>query len=315
MVTPAYLAGAALRYGITGAALYKGAMAFRNRFRRRGRRRFTGSTLGKRKRGFSFRSNKRARFGRRFQATTAQRPYFLNNRFRTRRIGNRRWKGMLWRDTAAKTHYRSVRTLTFLWTPPDFVEQSTVGLEMMTAGQFGTINDANPFWTSTGGLVPNEIGATLPTFGDGDIIQRGGMAWITFAPLPNVQTALRIKVWVVKAQKNPSLAVWNAVTVGNQFAAWDPSVVPEFRQDFGKILMARETLLQPGAMPVEFKWRQTVQKIDQPVFQGVPTIPGPPEPGGDRLWWMWHILPTTTGGSPSLRVIRGYNLSFSGDAL
>jgi len=318
MATPAYLAGAALRYGLTAGVLYKGAMAFRRRFRRRGmRRRFTPrSVLGKRGRGATFGSNKRARFGRRWQATTAQRPFFLSNRFRSRRVGVRRWRGILWRDTASKTHYRSVKTVTTTWNPVDQVDQNQVALDQMTSGQMLLINDSQPFWSVNGGLQPNETGATLPTFGDGDIILRGGMAFITFSPNTSTTTPLRIKVWVVRANKNPSLATWNAITTAsNQNTAWDPSVVPEFRQDFGKVLLARETLLNPGAMPVEFKWRQNVQKIDQPVWQGVGPVPGPPEPAGDRFYWMWQIIPTNLLGTPSVRVTRGYNLSFSGDAL
>jgi len=319
MATPAYLAGAALRYGITAGALYKGAMAVRRRFRRRGmRRRFTPrSVLGKRGRVSTFGPNKRARFGRRFQASTAQRPFFLSNRFRSRRIGTRRWKSILWRDTLSNTHYRSVKTNTGTFVPTDQVISNFVRLEMMLGGDFNVINDPGPFWTAPGGLQPNEIGATLPTFGDGDIVLRGGMAFITFAPNANVTTAFRIKVWVVKAQKNPSLEVWNAITVPTDHnAAWDPSIIPEFRQDFGKIMMAKEVLLQPGSMPVEFKWRQTVQKIDQPVWQGVSPIPGPPQPGGDRFYWMYQMIPTTLGGvGGGIRIIRGYNVSFTGDAL
>jgi len=317
MPHPAYLAGVATRYALGGLAIYRQAMAFRRRFRRRGMRRRSGrSVLGKRGRGFGgFGPRKRARFGRKFQATTAQRPRFLSNTFRTRKLGLRRWRAVLWRDTTAATHYRSFKAVSWLWAPGSTPLESNVGMEAMLNGDALTINDATPFWTSGGGLQENTIGAGVPAFTSADIILRGGMATIQFSATVDTTTPYRIRIWVVAASANPDLAKWTAVTTGVKSAYWDPSSVPEFRQDFGRVIMSRETLLTPGAMPVEFKWRQSVQKIEQTVWRGVGPIPGPPQPGGSKLYWMYQIIPVLAGANPSLQIVRGYNVSLSGDTV
>lgn len=297
------------------ALSYLGAMAIRNRFRRRRmRRRFGRSMLGKRSRGFGgFGPRKRARFGRRFQATTAQRPRFLSNNFRTRRLSRRRWKAVLWRDTTAVNHWRSFKTVTWTWNPGASPVETIVGLEAMLNGDALQINDPTPFWTGTGGVQPNTSTSGIPEFVGNDIVLRGGMATIQFSAPPEATSPYRIRIWVVAAIANPDLAKWQAVTTGVKSSSWDPSAVPEFRQDFGRILMSRETLLTPGAMPVEFKWRQTVQKIEQTVWRGVGAIPGPPQPGGSKLYWMYAVIPTLSGVNPAMQIVRGYNLSFSGD--
>jgi len=317
MAHPAYLAGTALRYGLTGLALYRQAMAFRRRFRRRGMRRsFRRSVLGKRGRGFGgFGPRKRARFGRKFQATTAIRPRFLSENFRARRLSGRRWRSILWRDSTASTHYRSFKAVSWLWDPGATPLTTAVGMEAMLNGDALTINDANPFWTLGGGIQPKDTGLGNVNIGSSDIILRGGMATIQFSALPDSATPYRIRVWVVSANNNPALEKWQEVTTGVKSVFWDPSSVPDFRQDFGRILMARETLLTPGAMPVEFKWRQSVQKIDQTVWKGVAPIPGPPQPGGSRLYWMYMIVPVLAGVNPNIQIVRGYNVSFSTDTI
>lgn len=320
MVHWAYAAGVAARYGLGAAALYN--MAFRRRFRRRP---FRQSILGKRKRGFTPNfGRKRARFmsgrngsfvGRRFQSSTAERPFLLDNRFRSRKLSKRRWRKVLWRDTLAQTHYRSVADIGVSLGLSSATATSPVNFEPMLTNAFAGLTDTAPFWTAGGGLQPNETGAALPLFGDNDIVLRGGYSRLQFSPNDTVVLPIRVKVWVVRAVQNPDLAKITAITTGNQAADWDPTLVPEFVQDVGRVVLAKETLLLPGARPFEMVWKLNVQKIDQAVWQGKV---GPPiEPPGGRFYWMWQLQPTNTTAATGqlVAVLKGHNLSFSADTV
>ena len=226
--------------------------------------------------------------------------------FRTRKTSLSTYRNMLWRDTAMKTHYRSVfdTQLTPAMLTPNTSNSATLTI----------INGLPVFYTTAGGAVVANLGGAVPVF-DGDIILRGGIARIALANRVE-QTAtqltdnVRITVYAVWTGANPNTTVFPAIGTPVP-TMWDPSLIPDFER-FGKVMWKKEALLKADGESVQFYFKFKVQKIDQAVFNQVGGVRGQ-----QLVWMVLASQLSNTEGAPASETIdclTSHNVSFSGDS-
>lgn len=274
-------------------------MAFRRSYRRTFRRAFRRPFL--RRRGAStFR-----RRGYKSSAFTDYKGNVTTFGFRGKRIRAPLYRRILWRDTLAKNHYRSLLSET---TQLATEAGNALGLAYILLPQMDGIGTTNlAFWET--GVVQTDEGVTVPGTWAGDIIQRGGAVKCQIFNPSNVDS-VGFKLFVIKTIKNPDLALFpNAAQVPR---LWDPSTIPDFARKVGKVLMSREgTIRVLSSSSVEYKLR--VSKIDQAEFRvaGTPNV----LVAGNQIIFcvVLYNLSTTTAITCAVNVSSSQ--SFSADAL
>lgn len=275
------------------------------------RRRFTVRPRRRRgRRGFR-------RKGRQGFATTTRwgRPHSTN--YRGKKTSVRRWRNILWRDTQAKMHYRSLNSSNQGFFGPALGTPNTSAIILfpalqVTAGVFRPdIGVGGAFWEI--GVQSPDIGEPIPTF-RGDITIRGGIARVLVGAYPD-NVPLRVRIYAIWANANPDIDVYTAMNNTNQQVEWDPSLIGEFSTKFGKILYMKEALVPVGES-MEVVHRFKPQKIDKAVFRGEPAVAGvqPAEPAGNTLWWAVVVVPLDTNAvTAGITCVSSYSLSFCGD--
>lgn len=220
--------------------------------------------------------------------------------FRGRRTSTQAWRRMLWKDTIAKQHFRSITDGTVAITTPNNLISSTLN----------TISTMDNFWTAAGGAITADAGGAVPTF-NGDIILRGGIVRLCATNRVNSTDTtpsdpVRVTIYAVWRDTASTAAVL-PILPANVSTMWDPSTLPDF-QRFGKVLFKRETLLKGDGEVTQVYVKLKTQKIDQAVFIN----------GGARLIFMVLVSQTSnTEAVPSAETIDfvvSHNLSFSSDA-
>lgn len=87
---------------------------------------------------------------------------------------------------------------------------------------------------------------------------------------------------------------------------FDPTHIPDFKR-FGRVIMARETILLPLSRPWTVIYSLKPQKIDTNTHVN----------GGSQPWWITMV--SSYGESDSavnaVQSIRSYSLSFAGDVV
>lgn len=229
--------------------------------------------------------------------------------YRTRRISKRRFRRMLWRDTIAKAHYRSLQAFSFSHDTPTGVELMKIATRRaLDPSQSNSSPPGVDFWTLEGGLQQLDANVVPPNFTD-DIILRGGISRVVACNI-NDTNPVKVRIWAIWAKSNPNSA---KIINQNVSTEWDPSLVPDF-QKFGRVLYEREAILLPGGNPLVLVHRFKPQKIDQAVFKGELGV-GSSVPGGSQLYWMIGVANySAEAASAAVHVCVSYNLSFSGDA-
>lgn len=261
------------------------------------------SVLGKRRRYGPSRFGKRRRITRRFRRTT--RSYtnrnssgVSNGGYRTRRTSARQWRSILWRDTIASSHWRSLGTGSQIANTPNSVFTASV-IEIVPGGSF---------WTAAGGTVPID-GVTPPPVFTGDIILRGGVIKLTLTNTPNADglgsDPVRATIFACWRNKfhNVSFALPPTVPL-----SWDPSVLAEFNSSYGKVLYKKEVLLKGDGEVFDMTHRMRVQKIDRAVYNQ----------GGSRVTFIILLSQTSNTElvplAESVTITDSINFSFVGDA-
>jgi len=290
-------------------------MPSRSRSRSRGRTwgRRVGGRLRRRSATRS-RSRVRARASGFASTTRWGRPY--GGGYRARRIGVRRWRSIIWRDTAAKPHYRTLGSGFQPLSGPAVGTPNVCAIFMFPALQ--TVNNVfQPFHTlgsrfwDPGQVQDIDFGVTAPLFA-GDITLRGGIARLTIGAYPE-NVGLRVRVYAVWANPNPDFSLYAAVNNTNKNVEFDPSLIPDFSTKFGRIMYSKQAMVPVGET-FEIVHRFKPQKIDQAVFTGAP---GPlTECAGSQLWWMVLVSSLEVNAiSSNITTVNSYNLSFSADAI
>lgn len=254
----------------------------------------------KRRRFFGRRRFRRGFGGRRGASTTSRASGALSyGTFKTRRLRPRTFRRIIWRDTIASQHWRSVSDSTQSAVTPNNLIQAT-----LVSGINGLRDN---FWTALGGAVASDSGVVVPTF-VGDIILRGGMSRITVTNRANPSETMpsdpvRVTVFAVWTKSNPAALTFTSAPP----TLWDPSLTADFDR-YGKVMWKREALLKGDGEVVEYFFRYKPQKIDQAEFNN----------GGSRLQWFVLVSQTsnveTTPTAETVDIVISHNVSFSGDA-
>ena len=234
---------------------------------------------------------KRSRFTRRRTTARKSRQYGGRTGFasgisyRSRRMKPRAWRSLLWRETQSKPHFRSVfETATSVTNSTD---TGTAELNSLTALE-------QNFWKTSAGLQTLDTGVTPPTDFAGDIVIRGGKLGVSFY---NANAApVEINLWLIK---QGDAAFGTPPSTGPY--GWDPSLIPDFKRDYGTIIFHRKKIILENDMAT-FEYRLPTIKIDQDQHNNVGT-------------WRWFISSWDPTSSALVTTVNRYfNLSFTGDA-
>nr|UOF81678.1 putative capsid protein [Cressdnaviricota sp.] len=263
-------------------------------------------SYGSRRNGFKRRRRTVRRGRRRFRRSgnagtfTSQSASGLNTRYKTRRIRPRAWRKILWRDTMAKTHYRSVGQGSGTITTGTSQGNGNVVTAYPTF--IGVPSATTAFWTATGGLNPPDTGGATPTFALGDLTIRGGIIGTTVSCQDTITNEIGVTISVVKLMKRPNTAL---VPASNPWGCQIDGD-PEFTTQFGKVLYKRTAILS-GAYPhLTVQHRLRVQKIDQEIW-GTSL--------GDQVVFIISCANLQTADSETLNLTTYHDMSFSGDVV
>jgi len=252
----------------------------------------------KRKRVFAPRFTKRKRTGKFIRRRRGRNSSSYSTKagaavslpYKARRISRRLWNKKLWDSTLQKQHYRSNGALSgAITTAASQGQVSITGAQAMD-------NGVSVFWTAAGGAIEANAGAGVPTF-EGDVIIRGGIVGFK---LFNESTTIpaQCKVYLIKMAPRPSLA--NIPVAAN--VGWDPTLVPEFTKDVGKVIFMKEFQLEALAeMSVER--RLSIMKIDPESWST----------DAQRFYWLFVCGDPQTVTTVTLRVVTYFNISFTAD--
>jgi len=206
--------------------------------------------------------SRRSRFPRRSrnQTWTIQTAKGLGQQYRTRRMKPRTWRAILWRDTMAKQHFRSIGN-----GGVNITTDTTAGQGLVQALYPTFVGNPGPttaFWTTTGGLVTPDTGASAITFGAGDMVIRGGRVGLTITVPDAVTDEICINIWVVKLTKRPDSGLLPTTWIYGS----NLDYAPEFNQQYGKILYSKRAIVNNSYPAFTLEHRLKVQKIDQEIW-------------------------------------------------
>lgn len=237
------------------------------------------------------RKRRRTTFKRRGVNQTSKATTGQSLAFKAKRLSRKRYKNLLWTSTIMAPHYRSLQSNAATIVTQANEAVGTIGLDRPL--RLGS----NAFWVTAGGAQNINFGTTIPLF-SGDIILRGGMWGMQFrngsATLP-----IGIKVYVGRTMANPTASLPGTSNVG-----WDPSLVSEFKSEYGKITYNTVVQLEPGES-FKLERRVGIQKIDQNVWSAYGNMP----------FVLVHVYNIGHATAVTCNVLTYYNLSFSADAI
>jgi len=261
------------------------------------------------------RSVKRTRFVpvRRFRRPISRRVQGQSSRtlnpkaigqFRTRRTSARAYRRRLYHDTQFDIHWRSVFDSASTVNTPNSIDTSTLRFVNALPNSSGL-----EFFTTSGGLQPVDTGVAAPVSFGRKITIRGGICYLRVAnPIPDISTggseSIKVTVYAVWSVRNPNFGGFPPAPVGGVPQSWDPSLVPDFIKNIGKIMFRRDFILSPNNSVEEIAFRLRPMKLDRNIFQSA----------GNQLHWLIQVgQMTNTESTPSaetLTIAVGHNLSF-----
>ena len=212
-------------------------------------------------------------------------------KFKSRKIRPRQFRKILWRDTQALQHYRSMGAGSGAISTP-------VGSSTMTVATVDAMdNGINSFWTATGGTLTPDTGVAVPIF-RGNITVRGGMVGLRI--YNDGAYSAHVQVYLVRQVPRPVAGtITSPVPVG-----FDPSGYPDFSKDFGKIITSRRMLIRALDV-VSIEKRIWPMKIDQYNWATE----------ASRLVWIIFAADADVTGQDNIRTVNYFNVSFSADAI
>jgi len=279
----------------------------------------------KRKRVYAGRPAKKRRMMKRRTArrrrstmTSTSRSLNPNSAFRPqgRKMSRRRWRNVLWRDTLAMEHYKTIASDAITLNTPSNI----FSLQMTSVLAFDDTANSE-FWKINGGLQDSGFGF-VPLWGQPNgagipelvsLVIRGGRFWCTVAnPSTTDNVKVRVQLAYIKASLrnitdtgvSNTAADWLAAIIpGNRPITWNIAEAPDYSQYFYQPVVDKIVDLKPGDdMNVVQKVKPV--KIDCDKYRrGAGYFP---------IWFIYgsQNVDNTVGGSP-INVITGYNMSFS----
>lgn len=212
--------------------------------------------------------------------------------FRGRKLKSSVFKRKLWDSTIMKTHYRSYQTITTAY-------NTQASTSSMTITFFDPFTNGSFFWTTAGGAQPASPGGSVPLF-EAEIILRGGKWSISYTNT-DASRIIRVWVWYVYTTGRPDTSI--IPTTAN--VGWDPSVIPDFRQKYGKVFRQEAVILSPGQCWSSEK-KLGIKRIDQSDFSSLL---------GNTPVVLMGVENMTDAVSATGLLKHTLNVSFSGDAI
>jgi len=217
--------------------------------------------------------------------------------FSRKRTSRSQFRRILWNGSVAQKHFRSNFAFPEGITTP--ATSNTCTTYLRDARFFA----GNLFWTAAGGGI-NPDGGAMPTFDStGDFVIRGGIMGITVSNAPDTtgtNDPFQVQIYLIKTTVNFSTASLPAtVQLG-----WDPTLIPDFQTNIGRIIMRKKLILNDSAS-VTVERKMPIQKIDQSQYQST----------FNAYAWLVIIGNTTSPVANDCIVTRYYNLSFVGDVV
>jgi len=238
--------------------------------------------------------------------------------FRSKKVSARRWRQMLWRDSAMKTHYRSIQTFApgvGLSTPANTFELNFLRTSAMVP------LPGLEFWKTLGGMQdpsfgigvdwaqPSGAGVPEPI----TIIVRGGVMCLRVANPSTTDTInIRAQLIFTKSQtrdaanavaSNTLIAYEAAIGTGPRPLSWSIQAAPDYSQYYHPPIMDKSIDLKPGD-DINFFHRMKVFKLDCEQFKrGASWFP---------IWVVYASQSVdTTAGAQAVTIHTGHNMSFS----
>jgi len=277
-------------------------MVFKS-FRRNGR-------FGRRRGSFRTRRFRRPRRGfkgsQRNFATTALHGPIRSLGFKGRKMGIRKWRSGIYRDTLYKPHYRSIISKVNTQSTGTTPAAGTLNFNYPEVGS--TLQ--TPFWTASGGAVAIDQSVSLPNF-IGDITIRGGTIGIGFDVLDAVTDVIGVRVWLCFGKQGHTIPSSNTLFSGVS-RPWgaDPSIAGDLTTVGGvKVLKNWTAYLKYNQPMFWVEHRIKPRKVDQQ-----PYITANADAEGAQFLWIYHVVNLSSATSQTVGVTTTHNLSFSGDA-
>lgn len=246
----------------------------------------------KRKRNFKRRGQRK---GLRMSDQTSLNTRGTSNGFLGRKTSRATYKRHLWNSSLFAQHWRStISTSGTITTPASTTTGTFQAMQLMKGPGLAF------FWTTAGGLVPDDTAVAAPTF-KGDITLRGGR-WNFM--IHNTQAAsvdVKIRTWLVWTNSRPDFTYEPSAAIP---LLWEPSLQPDWNEKIGKVFGAREVLLEQGNN-WSLNGKLKLSKIDQEEYAG----------SGRVLLLIVNVMNIGVATSHTLNWTSSYNLSFSGDAI
>lgn len=255
----------------------------------------------KRKRSYKKRGKRNSGNRANVSSWTAQTGVGKGIRPKSKKLSAKKWRSILWRDTLAKTHYRTNGTGV-----TNIISDTTAGqgllLEVLPTF-VGAPGPTTVFWTTAGGLVPPDTGAAVPTFGTGDMVIRGGQIGIAVTCPDAVTDECVLRLWVVALKSRPDRSILPAtVSYGSQ-----PDAAPEFNSQYGKIIDYKEATLNNSYPSFTYVRRLRVSKIDQEVYGTIL--------GGPQIAFLVSLVNMQDTTANTMVGVTWHDMSFSADAI
>lgn len=212
--------------------------------------------------------------------------------FRSKRTSAAAYRRRLWNSTLDATHYRSAYNVSFSLTSQATSQTSTTSLINALHG------DANFLWYAAGGAV-DPTGGAVPTGWGPSFIIRGGMITWNAANFNAGTQSMKVTLYLIKSGANFDTTSFPASVFDN----WDPSLIANFKDNYGKILMKKVMMIENDGV-AEVSYRLPVHKIMQADFVL------------NRHTYIWiALLNGPEAAANSVRCTIGHNLSFVGDII
>lgn len=238
------------------------------------------------------RTFKRKRFSRRRTAgVTSKSSTGLSFGFKSKKISRKSWNHKLWDSTLQKQHQRSNAAFSDTLLAPPLISQYGVNF------RFALPSGVSPFWTAAGGAISQDVAQPLPQF-SGDIVIRGGMIGLRVCNDVSSLEPMTVIIYLIRTGDKFN----NANAPIQVFEGWDPSLIPDFSTDIGRIVMRRKFLME-NANSAEVTYRLPIQKIEEAPFNNLSNQ------------YAWMILVNNNQGTvlSNVTAVRYHNLSFVGD--
>lgn len=235
----------------------------------------------------------RRKAGKRTSNFTSQFGHGGGMRFRAKKLSASRWRRVLWNDTLSGVHYRSNSVSTSTINTPAFID--TMKTAFSSAFRFA----GQQFYVASGGAIAPDAAVVLPIF-EGNVVIRGGVIGMrianVFDTLDTNRNTLHGFVYLVKTTKNFSSAtIPSTVSLG-----WDPSLIPDWNTNIGKIVYRKQFLLRDGDT-ADIEYRLKINKLDIGDYIA------------DKNTYLWIVAAGNVDVSASRSLIYSmyYNMSFA----